>query len=136
MLLKLLSRAFQRTCTTDKASPEQLAMPLNKLPDRNLELERRIWNGQSENLKRIADFEGETQSLKLLLNISRDKNSKKEREINDFLTQICSLKVRKSQKQFFMASILPKSKHCIFIISVLASKIGQIEKKGTLKNNL
>ena len=98
-----------------------MAIPHNKLSDRNLDLERRIWNGQSENLKKIADFEDETESL-------RDKNSKKEREINDFLTQICSLKVRKSQKQFFMASIHPKSNHCIFIISALASKIGQIEK--------
>ena len=62
-------------------------MPLNKLPDRNLDLERRIWNGQSENLKKIADFEDETESL-------RDKNLKKEREINDFLTQICSLSVQ------------------------------------------
>ena len=76
-------------------------MPPNKLPDQNLELERRNWNGQGENMKRIEDLED-------LLNISRDKNSKKEREINDFLTQICSLKVRKYQKQFFMASILPK----------------------------
>ena len=97
-----MSRAFQQTCTTDKAAPEQLAIPLNKLPGQNLELERRNWNGQSENMKRIADLEDETQILKL-------SNSKKEREINDFLTQICSLKVRKSQKQFFMASILPKS---------------------------
>ena len=108
--------------------PEHLALPLNKLPDQILELNRKIYNGQSENLKKIADLEDETQSLKLLLNISRDKNSKKEREINDFLTQICSLKVRKSQIQSFMASILPKSKHCIFIISALASNIGQIEK--------
>ena len=77
-------------------------MPPNKLPDQNLELERRNWNGQGENMKRIEDLEDKTQILKL-------SNSKKEREINDFLTQICRLKVRKSQRQFFMASILPKS---------------------------
>ena len=131
-----MSRDFQRTCTTDKAAPENLALPLNKLPGQILELNRKIYNGQSENLKRITDLEDETQSLKHLLKISRDKNSKKEREINDFLTQICSLKVRKSQKQLFMASIIRKSKHCIFLISALASKICQIGKKGTLINNI
>jgi hypothetical protein len=38
------------------------------------------------------------------------------------------LKVRKSQKQFFLASIIPKSKQNVLGIPVLASEMGQINK--------
>ena len=41
---------------------------------------------------------------------------------------ITVLKVRKSQKQFFFASIPPKNQQKIVIISALACKIGQIKK--------
>ena len=41
---------------------------------------------------------------------------------------ITVLKVRKSQKQFFFASIPPKSNKKIVIISAPACKIGQIKK--------
>ena len=50
-------------------------MPPNKLPDQNLELERRNWNGQGENMKRIEDLEDKTQILKL-------SNSKKELQVS------------------------------------------------------
>ena len=45
---------------------------------------------------------------------------------------LCSgmiLKVRKYQKQFFLASILSKNHNKIVIISDLASKMGQIKDK-------
>ena len=45
------------------------------------------------------------------------------------------LKVRKSQKHFFLVSILLESQRFFFFISALASKMGQI-KKNTLKNIL
>ena len=38
---------------------------------------------------------------------------------------ITRLKVRKSNKQFFLASILQKANKFVFIISALASKMGQ-----------
>ena len=41
---------------------------------------------------------------------------------------ITVLKVRKSQKQFFFASIPPKNQQKIVNISALACKIGQIKK--------
>ena len=52
------------------------------------------------------------------------------------LTNVANTKVRKSQKQFSLVSIVPKTKEKIVIIYALASKMGQMKNKGTLSKQI